>query len=302
MRIISIDVGIKNLAYCILESVNADSYKIIQWDIINLCGEDAKCVVCLKKAKYFHSSKNEDEVENEVENEIENEVENEVENEDETKNYCHIHAKKMNYIPPCKKITPAKLKKMKIEQLQQLANQYKISWDTTNDKTHLINLIQKRMVELISKKSANKIDFVTIGLALKTELDKIFSLATSHLGLLDFLDHIIIENQISPIANRMKTLQGMIAQYFIMRGKSSIVFASSINKLKAFVGSEKTSYDERKKLGVEVTSGLLMANNDNVDCFIHHKKKDDLADSFLQGIWYLQKRGLAKINYMHQLK
>ena len=29
--------------------------------------------------------------------------------------------------------------------------------------------------------------------------------------------HVIIENQISPIANRMKTIQGMITQYFIMK-------------------------------------------------------------------------------------
>ena len=33
----------------------------------------------------------------------------------------------------------------------------------------------------------------------------------------DDIDTVIIENQISPIANRMKTLQGMIAQYFIMK-------------------------------------------------------------------------------------
>ena len=38
MRIISIDVGIKNLAYCIMESVKNKSFKIIKWDVINLCG------------------------------------------------------------------------------------------------------------------------------------------------------------------------------------------------------------------------------------------------------------------------
>jgi hypothetical protein len=280
MRLISIDVGIKNLAYCILESVGEDSYKIIQWDIINLCGEERKCIVCCKKAKYIQSSSEQ--------------------------NYCQTHAKKNNLIIPVKSnFSPAKLKKMKIEQLIELATQYKIvlpatvSGTTVNGATSavdLLNLINDRILAPITNKSANNIDFVTIGLAVKSELDKLFLLTQ-----LESIDSIIIENQISPIANRMKTLQGMLAQYFIMRAKPSIIFASSINKLKAFVGSEKTSYDERKKLGVEVTAGLLaiIDKEENMKKFTTHKKKDDLADSFLQGIWYLQKCGFAKINYTH---
>ena len=47
MRIISIDVGIKNLAYCILEQ-NNDIYNVIQWDVINLCGEVPLCNCSLK--------------------------------------------------------------------------------------------------------------------------------------------------------------------------------------------------------------------------------------------------------------
>ena len=34
-KIISIDVGIKNLAYCIIEKDN-DSFKILSWDVINI--------------------------------------------------------------------------------------------------------------------------------------------------------------------------------------------------------------------------------------------------------------------------
>jgi len=40
-----------------------------------------------------------------------------------------------------------------------------------------------------------------------------------------------------------------------------------------------------------VTQEILKENN-NLDAwipiFIEHKKKDDLADSFLQGIWYIK--------------
>ena len=41
MIILSIDVGMKNLAYCLFESINND-YKILKWDIINLCNEKKK--------------------------------------------------------------------------------------------------------------------------------------------------------------------------------------------------------------------------------------------------------------------
>ena len=43
----------------------------------------------------------------------------------------------------------------------------------------------------------------------KTEFDKIDKLKD--------ITHIIIENQISPIATRMKTIQGLLTQYFIMK-------------------------------------------------------------------------------------
>ena len=49
------------------------------------------------------------------------------------------------------------------------------------------------------------------------------------------ITHVVIENQLSPIANRMKTIQGMLAQYFIMIDENiDIQFISSSNKLKQF--------------------------------------------------------------------
>jgi hypothetical protein len=97
----------------------------------------------------------------------------------------------------------------------------------------------------------------------------------------------------------MKTIQGMLAQYFIMRGvpNCKIEFISSANKLKLFLTKEKTEenageYKQHKRDSVHFTSQVLQ-QNENISCWQTHfdssKKKDDLADAFLQGLWYIQK-------------
>ena len=105
------------------------------------------------------------------------------------------------------------------------------------------------------------------------------------------VDRMIIENQIGPLALRMKTLQGMIMQHFIEKECPIIEEISSSNKLKDYLTKKKTKYTERKKLSIKVTQEILKENN-NLDewlpTFLEHKKKDDLADSFLQGIWYIK--------------
>ena len=47
MRILSIDVGIKNLAFCLFEKTEESShFNINKWDIVNLSQEDEilKCI------------------------------------------------------------------------------------------------------------------------------------------------------------------------------------------------------------------------------------------------------------------
>ena len=101
------------------------------------------------------------------------------------------------------------------------------------------------------------------------------------------IDLVIIENQIGPLALRMKTLQGMIMQHFIENNITNIVPVNSINKLKEFLGNTKTTYDERKKQSIIITRDLIK-NTKWVEHFEKHKKKDDLADCFLQGLWYIK--------------
>ena len=81
----------------------------------------------------------------------------------------------------------------------------------------------------------------------------------------------------------------MIAQYFIDCNNYNIEFMSAANKLKLFNNSKKTTYSERKKLGIQYTQELLLKKNmiSHLEYFNKNNKKDDLADCLLQGIYYL---------------
>ena len=112
------------------------------------------------------------------------------------------------------------------------------------------------------------------------------------------IDIVCIENQIGPLALRMKTLQGMIMQHFIEKNIPLVEEVSATNKLKEFLDLKKTTYSQRKKISVEETKKLLSKNNHLhkwINIFSNHKKKDDLADCFLQGRWYL-KNSILKNN------
>jgi hypothetical protein len=94
----------------------------------------------------------------------------------------------------------------------------------------------------------------------------------------------------------MKSIQGMIAQYFIMKNLKQIEFISAQNKLKYFIEQKKTTYSERKKFSIETCKDLLLKyNQENLAFFINHKKKDDLADCFLQAFYFFINKNLINI-------
>jgi hypothetical protein len=150
---------------------------------------------------------------------------------------------------------------------------------------------------------AHDLDLITYGRNMMKHLDAIlFSANTAAPAVIDMM---IIENQISTLASRMKTLQGMITQYFIMKDIAHIEFISASCKLKLFTtvtpGAsddaveecvDASTYADRKKSGIIVCRSLgEISRKHNSDfikwmpVFEKHKKKDDLADCFLQGLW-----------------
>lgn len=265
MKIISIDIGIKNLSFCLFEDK-----KIIKWDNINLgekeeykCMETEKNMLCGKPAKF-------------------------------TKNgvcYCLKHSKKHNYLHPTNELKQSALNKLKLQQLVDIANKYNIEYENTPKKNNLLDainvFIEKHCYTPINKTNATKVDLVTIGRNIQIKFDDILS------DQLASIDTIIIENQIGPLANKMKTIQGMISQYFIMKNNNiRIEFISASNKLKDYIEKkEKMDYKQRKSLAVKTTTEMV-TNDDRFkeweNFFVKHAKKDDLSDCFLQGMWYMK--------------
>jgi hypothetical protein len=323
MKLISFDVGIKNMAYCIFDI--SGQLSITGWSVLNLLEEEpltetcsqiipakTKKVLpkpCTKLAKYKKNGQC----------------------------YCEKHAKSSTFIVPNKKNSMVSLKKLKVDELIKLGHSFLLFMDVVNLPKlkkdileKLVEFYEKNSFELIVKKktkNASEIDLITIGKNMKELLN-----ITNGI---EEITHVVIENQISPIANRMKTIQGMLAQYFIMKNSDiHIDFVSSANKLSQF-GKQKEKpvvttlekplentlitnpdYKQHKKDGIFYCSQILEKN----DCFNSHKfylssdkrrgsqgeplvplkKADDLADCFLQGIWYLKNRNI--ITYADDLK
>ena len=262
INILSIDVGMKNLAICLFTITDNIEYKIKCWDVLNLCEEqnficgekNKKCQPCNKNAKFFKNDKY----------------------------YCKIHAKKKEYKVPPQELNPVKFKKLKVVKLKELVKKYEIEFEKKIKKDSLIekleSFVDENYFDHISKKKTKDFNLVQYGRNLKKQMEKIFKDVQ--------IDGVIVENQIGPLALRMKTLQGMVMQHFIENNIINVVPVNSNNKLKDFLGNKKTTYDERKKESIIITRKLIKNTNWNQH-FEKHKKKDDLADCFLQAKWYI---------------
>jgi hypothetical protein len=121
----------------------------------------------------------------------------------------------------------------------------------------------------------------------------------------DFLDVdvVIIENQPALKNPTMKTIQMMLYSYFLIKGitiedkpMELIEMINARNKLKAYKGPEikcdiKDKYKRTKYLGIEYCNYMIKENskieNKWLQLFNESKKKDDLSDAYLQGMFYL---------------
>jgi hypothetical protein len=313
VTVMSFDIGIKNMAYCII-SVDTD-VKILDWCVIDIskkndqegevavkvCGCTNKTTVCRKKAKYVKNCVF----------------------------YCEKHARdSTEFLVPEKRLTSAKLKKNKLLELEKIIEEFSIpepEQASIRDKKMNKKEILERIDFFFEKKLLQKVEDI---ISVKTQHINLIELGRNMAKILDNsrglnnVTHIIIENQISTLANRMKTIQGMLAQYFIMRfgDKIHIEFVSSANKLKCFPKDKNAeivnNYKKHKTDAVYYTKEILTKNlsiNARVKQYAESttsetwtdslvsKKKDDLCDSFLQGIWYLTKLDCLNLDESYQI-
>lgn len=277
--IVSIDVGIKNLAICIFEKddqVNGPLPNIHKWVVLNISNSTpdeeepsskkankTKCSLCKHNAKYSIQKNNTPIL------------------------YCMKHAKaSTEYIIPTGEYTQQKIKKYKLSDLVRVLTPWipstsnmpktKNDWGTFYNSVVLSPFIDNESNPITA---CSEVSLIDVSRFLTQKMDNLT------LPYLNNIKTVLIENQISPIANRMKSVQSMITQYFVMKRPSiDIIYVSSSHKLD---GIETESYSERKKAGIKKCAELLVDTPNWVKYVLKHKKKDDLTDCYLQGHWYI---------------
>jgi hypothetical protein len=338
MKLISFDIGIKNMAYCIFDISGPDlgpnfteqTIRIQDWGILNLMAQETtekpRCG-CFLKTKTKSSQKNKP-----VENVQLKTCDKLAKYEKNGNYYCETHAKVADpsWIIPIKDVLASTIRKLSMDELTTLGKKYGIFNGLETHKSKkacldkILEQIEKRRFEpIVRKKSktASDTDLITVGRNMRTQLDLLRDVHD--------ITHVIMENQISPLAARMKTVQGMLTQYYIMKDIPTIEFISSANKLKHLVPKDapvglstdvpilplglpkekpvmdKEKYKKHKTDSIHFCKQFLENNPElaswkSIMSDDNKNKRDDLADCFLQGIWYLMDRKL--ITYAYNLK
>uniref|UniRef100_A0A6C0C9E8 Mitochondrial resolvase Ydc2 catalytic domain-containing protein n=1 Tax=viral metagenome TaxID=1070528 RepID=A0A6C0C9E8_9ZZZZ len=317
MIVLSWDVGITHLAYCILKDeydVDKDKHDvtILDWDNIDLLlderiiipccgmmktkkkGEDAK--KCTKKATYCQNLLSGEQI-GFCKMHLP-QHESYWTNADTLKMFGQLDKNDAHTCDYEKKTGDLCMKKANTV-LHSISDTYYCS-------AHAKAMIKKMTTKLspnLIKKAKTK-DFSTgfFQLKLVNELDSLME-RFCKLG----VKGVIIENQPVKINAQMKSIANTLYDYFLIRGlKDKVItldflnFFAASNKLKinedntleVFKANknEKDKYKLTKKLGIEYTKKLLQ--DDDVSLFILslYTKKDDLCDSYLQGRYYLEQR------------
>lgn len=101
---------------------------------------------------------------------------------------------------------------------------------------------------------------------------------------------VLIEKQ--PDRNKgIKSVENFLHAYFIINEKEVIIYDAR-HKIPDVVGAGRAQYNRRKKASVDRARAFLLAtttNSDWVAFFDKHKKKDDLADTVMQALSFVNR-------------
>lgn len=306
--ILSFDVGIIHLAYCFftkkeykekdLSGNEKSVYKwdIIDWSLIDLTDRDElKCLVCNKIATLQQTD------------------------ESILKYYCKVHAKQVNSKPLSYEEIYDKLEKKKIggccfilgasnccDKNCTIKDKNNNTFCGSHAKKMYQTLTNDIKMKPLKKTNVSSMDFDDTRLKLINILENKKHLLNA--------DVVVIENQPSFKNPRMKSISALLYDYYIIRGVidkertnsniKRVKFMSPSNKIKLasdgetqqivkLKASEKASdeskaYKLTKSLAVKYTQDLLKHLPEWLKHFNSYKKKDDLADAFLQGAYYFE--------------
>jgi len=255
MKILSWDIGIINLGYCILEK-NEYDIKILEWGIINLMetpemkkNRNLSFENIPKKLNELSFLLNVDKVIIENQPSLKNPQMKSIQmivysyflmygkvlnnNEYKIKNidFCNA-SNKLKVYKGDEIILVKKVKKEKI-----------IAPKLLDIKTYLINEIEENTDKIINNNDIN----------------------------IDIINNIINEDIKEDINKQFK--EENIQKEKVKKNKSV-----------------KLSYGDKKKMAVEHVKYFLKDDQKNLEFFLNHKKKDDLADSYLQGLYILNNK------------
>ena len=293
-KILSFDVGIIHLAYCFFTKKDGN-WDILDWAIIDLTDrEDHKCSMCTKPAKLLQ-------------------------NYGGDKYYCKIHSKNLVVKPVPFEEYFQTLEKKKLNACDYLIGTEKCnkncmyvhnesSYCTPHAKKTYTILEADMKLKKVKNTGVKELDFDDTRLKLVMELEKRKHLLEANV--------VVIENQPSFKNPRMKSISGIIYDYYMIRGmvdkeitKSNInrvKFMSPSNKIKLATDGEtqaivklkntdeSKAYKMTKSLAVKYATEMAKHLPEWLAKFNSHKKKDDLADAFLQGAYYFEMNCVEK--------
>ncbi len=287
-KICSFDVGILNLAYCIIETNNNNSdFNILKWDIINISCQDKKekltCCFkinnrkCAAPATTFFYDK--------------------LLKENKKNGLCKNHKKEYYNILFNKYYTNNNDNNKLCTYIKcKLSCVYLDVINPTQFfcEKHCRQQLKINKLEKIKKNNANTESKFNLAMTLYKKLDEIPEMLTC--------ESIIIENQPAMKNPIMKNIGSLIFGYFMLRGVidnniKHIKLMSPLNKLKIDENITKTVLKQcakdtdikkmTKKLGIIYTKVILNSKPEQFILLKPHKKQDDLCDAFLQGYYYL---------------
>lgn len=251
MKLVSFDVGLRNLAFCVLEGTSRKDVKITGWDLIDVMAEiggldKPLCHKCKKPACWIQKT---------------------------TIYACTRHKGVSGSSYPKTTL----MKKTK-EELQLMGAPVNITGKTKKELVdklyaHFSGSVWKRCV-----KSAKQGSVVDLAPAISASLQ-------TRANLWKGADLIAFEQQPD---KRMLCVQGMLHMWFVTQG-FKCKGVSAIHKLTNIVTVQDATktYKGRKKTGI-VHAAELVPTEELKTFMMKHPKKDDLADCFLQGLWVLE--------------